>query len=1083
MDKQAQREDQFRAMEAILQHAPGGIFSYSADDDRFAFISDNMLQFLGYTREAFARKFDNRFSRMIYAGDRESVLSTIDDQIRGNAFDDCEYRIERGDGTLVWVHDQGHLVTDDEGRRWFYVIILDITETINAKEALAQRNSQLTVENASLQTIADSIPGGIRVFQKTDRGIICVSANQYYADMMGVDKEALIGESFGENETRIHPADLARHRRDTIATLESNHRTEGAYRFFNSRTGTYRWYHIEANLETRPGFAELAYFHYTDINDEREAQMRLQENEAMLREAINSSDIQYYTYYPESHYLDIPILNSHYIALPTHWADYPESFIRFMGMSPSDSRVFRAMIQKIDDGADEASCVTFMHLGDLHLWIKANFTAIKDESGRTIKAQGYANDVTSQKLAEERFQQERIRLKSMDGDIVEAFSFDITKASQPNIQTLDQGFMDMPVSDEVRTEALRYAFPNNGQENLSWQVLLHVAARIPDRQERKLYLNTFGGPGMRKAAERGKTRPAIRYRRQIGPHVHWVSSRAETLPDPASGDLYAFFYTSDIHTEVIREKTSARILERNYDTLSWYDTQSGQLYVVDPSDPSGKPISGGPYAEALEARALTVLAEEGVADIRERLSLKTVMSRLEDKPAYTLYFTLKERRTDLPGRPRRRMLYDIFYLDDYRDAILFLLTDVTDIFEQERKHREKLARALQVAEAANEAKSSFLSRISHDIRTPLNVIISKTDFAFEDLDQRDLLKNDLSDIKAASAFLLSLINDILDLSQIDSGTMVLHPEPYAFDDYLTIIRGLFTPLCDEKGIVLDIRNEEAVPVAVVDKVRLNQITLNLLTNAVKYTDPGGRVTFTASSHLLKDGMARCRISVADTGSGISPEFQAVMFEPFTRDSGLGGRTLTEQGTGLGLSIVKKIADLMGGDITVDSVPGQGTTISLAFTCPTGNPSDSLPSPGVKDFDEAPTPASLSGTVLVAEDMAMNAKITERLLTSFGLDAVIASNGAEALENFRSAPPGTYKAILMDIQMPVMDGYGATRAIRALDRPDAAEIPIFAMSANAFQDDVAHCLEAGMNGHIAKPIDVDILHKTLARAFR
>jgi CheY-like chemotaxis protein len=385
------------------------------------------------------------------------------------------------------------------------------------------------------------------------------------------------------------------------------------------------------------------------------------------------------------------------------------------------------------------------------------------------------------------------------------------------------------------------------------------------------------------------------------------------------------------------------------------------------------------------------------------------------------------------------------------------------------------------AERANSAKSEFVSRISHDIRTPISIISSMTRFAREDIDDRGKLLDDLRKIESSDAFLLSLINDVLDISKIDSGKTELHRELYLVGDYVSNIRNMFEPLCKDRDITLHIETRSADAAILVDRTRLNQITLNLMSNAVKYTPPGGAVSFSAESRKRPDGRLDCEIHVADTGIGMSQEFQRTMFEPFTQEYENPGREKTGTGTGLGLAIVKKIVDLMGGAISVESELGRGTDFCISLICDAAD----LSSAAGADAEPMPHPEGrrLSGTVLLAEDNPINAEIARRILRSMGLETVHAENGREAVDAFAAAPPGTFAAVLMDIQMPIMDGYEATLGIRALLRPDAGEIPIIAMTADAFSAALEHSRAVGMTGYTTKPIDPDELRAELEKVIK
>jgi signal transduction histidine kinase/CheY-like chemotaxis protein len=401
---------------------------------------------------------------------------------------------------------------------------------------------------------------------------------------------------------------------------------------------------------------------------------------------------------------------------------------------------------------------------------------------------------------------------------------------------------------------------------------------------------------------------------------------------------------------------------------------------------------------------------------------------------------------------------------------------------QEQNRLRQTQTALKAAEQANRAKTDFVSRISHDIRTPLSAISNMTEFALEDLNDPAKLKNDLLKIRTSNEFLLSLINDILDISKIDSGKVEFNPEPYPYQEYITRIKNMFEPLCAQKNIKFIIMpRPQAVGTMLADKIRINQITLNLISNAIKYTPPGGNVTYISHSRNLPEGRMLFSFEIKDDGIGMSEAFLKVMFEPFTQEHNNPRRPQGLTGTGLGLSIVKHIVDQMGGTLTVKSKLGQGTSVICAITFPNADllPRAAAPAPAQLPDTAAPA-VSLHGRVLLAEDNKINTEIAQRILGSFGLSITPAANGLEAVEFFKNSPPGTFSCILMDIQMPFLNGYEATAAIRALRRADAKTIPILAMTADAFAEAVDHSRQAGMNEHVTKPLNPAHLRQVLRK---
>jgi PAS domain S-box-containing protein len=979
-------------------------------------------------------------------------------------------RLPDVDGAEHWTQTWKRPLYDDSGKIiGLYGTSRDVTSTVRLEEEA--KNFRL------YERLIKNIPGGVGIMHFQDGVFYLDYANEgcFRAHHFGMEYgRRFFGSRVMEG---IYPPDRQLFFDEYERVLGKNDAQGSVTYRVVGEDGGLHW----ACVRFRPAYQEdgIQYYYasFTDLDEQKQAEASLRDSQDTLKDAINNSKVQYFTYFPDRHRIEIYALNNHYSQLNTVWDNYPDSFLEQARPNKKDESAYRDMVRQIDDGADQASCTVQMLYNGVYLWLKIIMTAVRDETGRTVKAQAYSMDVTAQKNAEERLRRERVRIKTLEGDVFEAYSINVTRNTQIDLQTADTALMVTPVRDEVVRQALAVAPPIGDPDSETRQVMLHVANLIPDEKDRALYLATFCGQGLRSAISSGKYETSIRYRRLINGAVRWVSCSAEVLPDPESGDMIAFFYTRDINDQVIYEKISNQIIGRNYETVSFYDVQTGNFFIKSTKDPLDASFNGIRFETALKAMADQAILPAERDEVLKKFSIPTIKNALAKRESYVVYYTKNEHSETLPGRPFKRMRDDVFYLDENRDVIVFLLTDVTEIFEQERENREKLVRALQTAEKANRAKSEFLSRISHDIRTPMNVINSRTDFAFDDLNDPDKLREDLEDIRASSTFLLSLINDILDISKIDSGTIELHPEPYTLSDYIGTMKGIFQPMCAQKNISLEIIDRGSAGTILVDRVRLNQITLNLLSNAVKYTPAGGAIVCSTGSGRLPGGKIRCTLEIKDNGVGMSKDFQKVMFDPFTREYAAAGPLLTEQGTGLGLAIVKRIVDIMGGSITVKSEAGRGTVITVSFICPEAEPPEAQSG---SSPDEAEDDSPLRGTVLVAEDHPMNAEIAQRLLESFGLKVVRAENGAKAAELFSKSAPGEFAAVLMDIQMPVMNGYRASAKIRSLKRPDAKTIPIIAMTADAYSEDVDKCFKAGMDAHVPKPIDAKLLRRTLRR---
>ena len=469
------------------------------------------------------------------------------------------------------------------------------------------------------------------------------------------------------------------------------------------------------------------------------------------------------------------------------------------------------------------------------------------------------------------------------------------------------------------------------------------------------------------------------------------------------------------------------------------------------------------------------------------MSREVIIDKLRDKDEYTGHY-----RILVDGEVHYfEFRFIVLDSDDEskRRRIVAGFQNIDAIVEQEANNRQVLADALAAAEHSNRAKTTFLNNMSHDIRTPMNAIIGFTTLASTHIDSKERVEDYLDKIQTSSKHLLSLINDVLDMSRIESGKMRIEETEVSLTGIVSDLKTIVQADADAKQLdfvveTVDISND----MIFCDKLRLDQVLLNLLSNAVKFTEPGGAVRLSVGQNPgAPQGYADFEFEVKDTGIGMSPEFLSHVYEAFERE-----RTSTvsgTQGTGLGMAITKSIVDLMGGTIDVDSVEGKGTefTVNLRFKIADSS-CEGIGVGASQDnhafASDARSGVELSGKrVLLVEDNELNREIAAELLRSVGLDVVFACDGAAAVKAVEDNPEDCFDVVLMDVQMPVMDGYEATRCIRSLANKRKATLPIYAMTANTFEEDRRRAEEAGMNGHIAKPIEASLLIKMLDKALR
>lgn len=534
---------------------------------------------------------------------------------------------------------------------------------------------------------------------------------------------------------------------------------------------------------------------------------------------------------------------------------------------------------------------------------------------------------------------------------------------------------------------------------------------------------------------------------------------------------------ADITDSVREQQRLLNVIAYTFELMAFVNISSGKLtmYTREIVLEKLSPLIIENYNESMESILEFYAPEGGREEVELAFSLKNMIKRLEEKPSgYDFVF---------PCRSEDGLKYkqiNVLWGDGNKKTVCMVRADVTDILAAEHKTKNALEKALFLAEEANQAKSDFLSSMSHDIRTPMNAIMGMTALAIAHLDDVERVEECLRKISLSSRHLLTLINDVLDMSKIERSKITLNHVNISISDLVEQISSIMTPQVRDAGLHFEIKTEGISHQNFYgDSLRINQILINILSNAIKFTPEGGKVSFLAEeiTPIQDEKHVRYRFSISDTGVGMSEDFMVHMFEPFTRNR----NTARVEGTGLGLSITKGLVDLMDGDIHVESKVHRGTMFQVELECEAVLDGECTEACLEADSSYPANEDMLSGRCfLVVEDNAINSEILCELLQMHGAMSVVKTDGVQAVQAFQSAMPGTYDAILMDIQMPEMNGYEATRIIRKMERPDATEIPIIAMTANAFAEDIQASLDAGMSAHIAKPIDTQLLWTTLNR---
>ena len=565
---------------------------------------------------------------------------------------------------------------------------------------------------------------------------------------------------------------------------------------------------------------------------------------------------------------------------------------------------------------------------------------------------------------------------------------------------------------------------------------------------------------------------SLEYQRKLNDgRIIWVNFISKTFKNPETDDILCFIYAYDIDTEKTTKIIIDKIAESEYQTVCLADTGSRMLKIHSENDPDirygAQAVS---YDEALNKTLLPRIPGEKRAEAAAALSFDRVLDAVAAKGRYECSFPI------LAGDVVKYKKWSFCLLDDAGTTILIFRSDITELCAMNLRQEELLRSALTQAQAANEAKSDFLSMMSHEIRTPMNAIIGMTALAKSAAADCAEAENYLAKVDISAKFLLALINDILDMSKIESGKAVVQNEPIYISGFIDNINTICRSLASRKGVryiyeTCDIRQKTIIG----DPMKLQQILLNIISNAVKFTPAGGSVNFSVMQDQPVNGHALMRFAVRDTGIGIKKSFMPHLFEPFAQ--GHKGTTNSYGGTGLGLAICRNLTAIMGGEISVSSEEGRGTEFRININFGLGD-SRSEHTPSAHHAKCPPNFNFTGRTVLLAEDHELNVLVAKKLLEKRGFAVEVAPDGAEALKLFNQKSCGHYDAVLMDIRMPIMDGLTAAKRIRGSCGDYGANIPIIAMSANAFIEDIEKSLAAGMDRHLAKPIEPERLYGSL-----
>lgn len=911
------------------------------------------------------------------------------------------------------------------------------------------------------------IPGGIAMYEFQNENII----TKYYSDGM----ERLTGFSREEREQisgrkgylRIHEEDRA----EVIQTIEESvmqgESFDIVYRF-RRKDETYTWVRVTVNMVAMEEERLLFYVIFTDLNEMREQAELLKKQEERLRTQQRRNEICQKEFGIDIWEYDIE-KREHIIEKSCgFWYEMLQENQSFEIMSENSRKKYQLMLEELQSGVESTSADIEVITEGISSWYHVQYlTIFSEESHQPVRAIGMSRRLEEYRENELKYQKEVLKSNRVDANGLASHRLNLTK------DKVEESVFLKPGCERAGGVESAHEF----LEDLKNKVEDSTQLKELDKLIYQVEHNYFQGE---------KKNYYFEYCRYMPNQLPlWVRIDMNILKRPVSEEMIAFVYVSDVSREKYEKLVMDKVLGTDYDYLAMINVESGKWAILQMGEQGRNDNfreNIGDYKEDLDKRVSKIIDGEKEA-AAEEMELSRVKEELEKNSIYSRSYYYQESKWQV-----RRKKWMFSYLDERKNIMLLRRCDITSMYQQHEEQNEKLKEALAKAEEASAAKSRFLSNMSHDMRTPMNAIIGFSDDLITKDEDAEGLRKMLHQVNTSGKYLLSLINNVLDMSWIESKKLVLHLEPVRFAQIFEEIRLLVMPQMEKKQIHFEMEERgDAKEYLMCDKVYIKQVLMNLLSNAIKFTPVSGEIECISENIHRENGYVEKQLVVRDSGIGMSEEFLPKVFESFEQENDADKSTYT--GTGLGMAIVKGIIDLMGGTIDVKSKKGEGTEFTIRVRLSCCNTVEKCGKASEKNTEQAGLvpveeefPDFTGKRVLLCEDHPINKMVAEKILSRVNCQMEHAENGKIGTELFGASSPGYYDLILMDIQMPEMNGLEAAKAIRAMERPDAKTVPIIAMTANAFTEDIERSKAAGMNQHIGKPVQPMELYKIMAASF-
>ena len=1171
----------------IINYIPAGIVVYHIQKDSITIQEANpsVCQIMGIDRDSAIGSKDNSFLKYTHPDDLKNIRRIADEFFIPGTCLHYEYRhFNKKKNAYIWLSADGRSMAQPDGSVLVYISYVDITAQKNAEAEIALRDDALRIADKSLSagTIINSL--GLNA------PMLYVSDN--FQNFLGYTKSELLEMFKHQYADIIYPEDYER-----VIALNNRYASERPATYemqfrFVRKDGSVFWTLEKGTFieDFRGSPAYLSVF--IDITVQKRAEQTLFERNAMFDILLENSNLSMWTY-------DIATKTAKLISSKRHkrpisyegTEQYPESVIGMGIVQQSSIEDAKNLIKRVESGEAVVSSDIWYSPVDAEPWCdKLTYVNIKDSAGTIIRTVGIAEDVTDQRLAQRKFEEELNYQQTFQSENL------LTKVRANMTQNILESY------ESAENVGVCHAM-------MPYDASVAAVSKTGyGADDRTLVRRMMNAEKIMNDFECGQPSASFEYRRKTNDgRIVWVRVTIKTYLDTLSGDIKTFMYSVNINKEKTDEMIIQAVASTEHDMIMLINLKTDEysIYAHNIGSDYAPQKNGTNFIKTMETVCKRGLLGQDAERAIHDLNPSVIKENLKKTRVFSGAYSMQTPKGEIEYK---KIQY--FWLDEDQELVIMTRGDITELTKQQQRQQELLRSALMQAEQASNAKTDFLSKMSHEIRTPMNAIIGMNTLAVQNAGNPEAVNDCLSKVGISARYLLTLINDILDMSRIESGKMTLRNDKIPFVEFINGINNIIYEQTTEKNISYDsIIMGFVAETYLGDAMKLQQILVNLLGNAVKFTPPGGKVQLIISQERTENNKAYMKFTVNDTGCGISEEFQKVMFEPFEQEHS--GTTSTYGGTGLGLAISKNLVNLMSGSITVSSIVGVGSEfivnvplgivedghlanqtypisfgkmkalvvddeiliceqvkatlveigmeaewvdsgykavervkekwnakkyydiilvdwkmpdmdgietareireivgpdvtiiiitayewagieqaakaagVNLLITKPLFKSSlvsafERVFSSKTTNVEPVKTDYDFTGKrVLLVEDHLLNVEVAKRLLESKHMAVEVAENGLAAIEAYAKTPLGYYDLILMDIRMPVMDGLTATKSIRQMKKATARTIPIIAMSANAFDDDMEKSQQAGMNAHLSKPIEPDALYETIS----